>query len=52
MTRQELSQEFDIVYYRTMSKLAQYKRNVLKHNLSSVQGKILPNHKFAQEVIQ
>jgi len=52
MSKQELSQEFGIAYYRTMSKIVQYRRNMLKNNLSSIQAKILPNYKFAQEVIQ
>jgi len=52
MSKQDLSQEFGIAYYRTMSKIVQYRRNLLKNNLSSIQAKILPNHKFAQEVIQ
>jgi len=52
MIRQYLSQELGIAYYRTMSKFAQYRRNVLKNNMSSIQAKVLPNEVFAQEVIQ
>lgn len=52
MSKQDLSQDFGIVYYRTMSKIVQYRRNLLKNNLSSIQGKFLPNHKFTQELIQ
>ncbi len=52
MIRQYLSQELGIAYYRTMSKFAQYKRNVLKNKISSIQAKVLPNEVFAQEVIQ
>ncbi len=43
MIRQYLSQEVGIAYYRTMSKFAQYRRNVLKNNMSSIQAKVLPN---------
>ena len=52
MSKQEFSQDLGIAYYRTMSKIVQFRRNILKNNLSSIQAKILPNHKFAQEVIQ
>jgi len=51
MIRQYLSQELGIAYYRTMSKFAQYRRNVSKNNMSSIQGNILPNE-VVQEVIQ
>jgi len=51
MIRQYLSQELGIAYYRTMSKFAQYRRNVLKNNISSIQAKVLPNE-VVQEVIQ
>jgi len=51
MTRQYLNQELGIAYYRTMSKIAQYRRNVLKNRMSSVQAKVLTNEVFAQEVI-
>ncbi|HUU47552.1 MAG TPA: hypothetical protein VMW55_02090 [Nitrosopumilaceae archaeon] len=52
MTRQDLSQELGIVYYRTLSKIVQYRRNVLKNSLSSIQAKILPTQVLVQEVIQ
>jgi len=52
MSTQDLSQDFGIAYYRTMSKIVQFRRNVLKNNVSSSQAKILPLHKFTQEVIQ
>ncbi len=51
MIRQYLSQELGIAYYRTMSKFAQYRRNVSKNNMSSIQANILPNE-VVQEVIQ
>ena len=52
MTRQNLNQELGIAYYRTMSKIVQFRRNLLKNSMSSVQAKILPTQVFAQEVIQ
>ena len=52
MTRQYLSQELSIAYYRTMSKFAQYRRNVSENNLSSIQAKYLQNKVSAQEVTQ
>ena len=52
MSKQDLSQELGIVYYRTMSKVVQYRRNLLRNNLSSLQEKIFPKHKFAQGVMQ
>ncbi len=52
MTRQYLSQELGIAYFRTMSKIVQFRRNLLKNSISSVQAKILPAHVFAQEAIQ
>jgi len=51
MIRQYLSQELGIAYYRTMSKFAQYRRKVLKNNMSSIQAKVLPNE-VVLEVIQ
>ncbi len=51
MMRQYLSQELGIAYYRTMSKFAQYRRNVSKNYMSSIQAKILPDE-VVQEVIQ
>jgi len=51
MIRQYLSQELGIAYYRIMSKFAQYRRNVSKNNMSSIQANFLPN-KVVQEVIQ
>jgi len=51
MIRQYLSQELGIAYYRTMSKFAQYRRNVSKNNMSSIQANLLPNE-VVQEVIQ
>jgi len=51
MIRQYLSQELGIAYYRTMSKFAQYRRNVSKNNISSIQAKVLPN-KVVQEALQ
>ncbi len=51
MIRQYLSQELGLAYYRTMSKFAQYRRNVSKNNMSSIQANILPNG-VVQEVIQ
>ena len=52
MTRQYLNQELGIAYYRTMSKMVQFRRNIVKNSLSSIQAKILPTRVFAQEVIQ
>ena len=52
MIGQYLSRELGIAYYRTMSKFVQYRRNVLKNNISSIQGKILQNQIFAQGVMQ
>ncbi len=51
MIRQYLSQELGIAYYRTMSKFVQYRRNVSKNNMSSIQANFLPNE-VVQEVIQ
>ncbi len=51
MIRQYLSQELGIAYYRTMSKFAQYRRNALKNNMSSIQAKVSPNE-VVLEVIQ
>ena len=51
MNRQYLSQELGIVYYKTMGKFAQYRRNASKNNTSSIQANVLPN-KIIQEVIQ
>jgi hypothetical protein len=52
MSRQYLSQELDIAYYKTMSKIVQFRRNLLKNKISSAEAKIFPAHIFAQEVIQ
>ena len=52
MTRQYLNQEFGIAYFRTMSKIAQFRRNLSKNKISSAEAKIFPTHIFAQEVIQ
>jgi len=52
MIGQYLSQELGIAYYRTMSKFVQYRRNVLKNNMSSIQTKILQSQVFAQGVMQ
>ncbi len=52
MIRQYLSQELGIAYYRTMSKFVQYRRNVLKNNMSSIQAKVSQNEVIAQEIIQ
>jgi hypothetical protein len=52
MIGQHLSQELGIAYYRTMSKFVQYRRDVLKYNMSSIQAKILQNQIFAQGVMQ
>ena len=52
MTRQNLNQELGIAYFRTMSKIVQFRRNILKNSISTVQAKILPTHVFAQEAIQ
>ena len=52
MTRQYLSQELGIAYYRTMSKIVQFRRNLLKNSISSIQAKILPTQVLAQEAIQ
>ena len=52
MIRQYLSQEIGIAYYRTMSKIVQFRRNLLKNSMSSVQEKILPTQVIAQEAIQ
>jgi hypothetical protein len=51
MIGQYLSQELGIAYYKTMSKFAQYRRNVSKNHISSIQANLLPN-KIIQEVIQ
>jgi hypothetical protein len=51
MVGQYLSQELQIAYYRTMSKFVQYRRNVSKNNMSSIQANVLPN-KVVQEVLQ
>ena len=51
MTRQYLSQELDIAYYRTMSKIVQFRRNLLKNSMSTVQANVSPN-KVVQEVLQ
>ena len=47
MIGQFLSQELGIAYYRTMSKFVQYRRNVLKNNMSSIQAKVLQNQVLA-----
>ena len=52
MSRQYLNQELGIAYYRTMSKIVQFRRSLLKNSISSVQAKILPTQVFAQGVIQ
>ena len=52
MSRQYLSQELDIAYYRTMSKIVQFRRKLLKNSISSVQAKILPTQVIAQGAIQ
>jgi hypothetical protein len=52
MTRQQMSQELGIGYFRTMSKIVQFRRNSLKNKISSAEAKIFPAHIFAQEVIQ
>ena len=51
MIGQHLSQELAIAYYRTMSKFAQYRRNVSKKNISSIQANVSSN-KVIQEVLQ
>ena len=51
MTRHYLSQELDIAYYRTMSKIVQFRRNLLKNSMSTVQANVLPN-KVVQGVLQ
>jgi hypothetical protein len=51
MSRQYLSQELDIAYYRTMSKIVQFRRNLLKNSMSTVQANLLPN-KVVQGVLQ
>ncbi len=51
MIRQYLRRELAIAYYGTMSKLVQYRRDVSKNNISSIQANVLPN-KIIQEVIQ
>ncbi len=51
MIRQYLSQELGIAYYRTMSKIVQYRRNVSKNNISSIQANVLPN-KVVLEALQ
>lgn len=52
MSRQYLNQELDIAYYKTMSKIVQFRRNLLKNQISSAEAKIFPAHIFAQGVIQ
>jgi hypothetical protein len=51
MTRQYLNQELGIAYYRTMSKIVQFRRNLLKNSMSSVQANVSPN-KVVQEILQ
>ncbi len=51
MIRQYLSQELGIAYYRAMSKFVQYRRNISKNNMSSIQTKVLPNE-VVQELTQ
>ncbi len=51
MIGQYLSQELHIAYYKTMSKFVQYRRNVSKNYISSIQANVLPN-KVVQEVLQ
>ena len=51
MTRQYLSQELDIAYYRTMSKIVQFRRNLFKNSMSTVQANVSPN-KVVQGVLQ
>ena len=50
MNRQFLSQELDIAYYKTMSKIVQFRRNILKNKISSAEAKIFPAHLLAREV--
>ena len=50
MIRQYLNQELGIAYYRTMSKFAQYRRNVSKNNMPSIQEKILPNEEVLEAI--
>lgn len=52
MTRQFLAQEIEISYFRAMSKIVQFRRNLLKNKISSAEAKIFPAHLFSQEVIQ
>jgi len=52
MTRQYLNQELGIAYYRTMSKMVQFRRNIVKNSISSIQAKILPPRVQVQEIIQ
>jgi len=52
MTRQYLNQELGIAYYRTMSKMVQFRRNIVKNSLSSIQAKILPTRVLVQEIVQ
>jgi hypothetical protein len=51
MTRSNLSQELGIAYYRTMSRFAQYRRNVFKNNAFPIHANLLSS-KVVQEVIQ
>ncbi len=52
MTRQYLNQELGIAYYRTMSEMVQFRRNIVKNSISSIQAKILPPRVQVQEIIQ
>ena len=50
MSRQYLSQELDIAYYKTMSKIVQFRRNILKNKIASAEAKIFPAQLLAQGV--
>jgi hypothetical protein len=52
MVAQMLRQELGIAYYKTMSKFVQYRRSVLKNNISSLQAKIFQNPLFSWRAIQ
>ena len=41
MTQNSLLLDIEIVYYQTMSKVVQYKRNFLKNRIKVTPGKIL-----------
>ena len=51
MTRKNLGQKIEIVYFKNMSKFVQFRRNMLKNQISAAEARIFPAHIFAKEVI-